>query len=80
MTSVPGVDEKIDECTALVGSLQVRCWAEVDQFLMEHVVPWVPYAFEKKVTLVSDRVDAYSLSQFSTSPALDRISVSPEAS
>jgi peptide/nickel transport system substrate-binding protein len=80
VTSVPGVDERIDECSALVGGLQVRCWAEVDQFLMEHVVPWVPYAFEKKVSLVSDRVDAYSFSQFSTSPALDRISVSRDAS
>lgn len=80
VTSVPSIDERIDECMALIGDLQVRCWAESDQYLMEHVVPWVPYVFEKKVFLVSDRVDAYSLSQVTTSPALDRLSVSSEAS
>lgn len=80
VTSVPGVDDKIDECMELVGDLQVRCWAEADQYVMERVVPWVPYAFERKVFLLSDRVDAYSLSQFTTSPALERISVSLQTS
>ncbi len=75
VSSVPSIDEKIDGCMALTGDLQVRCWAEADQYLMEHVVPWVPYVFEKKVFLMSDRIDAYSFSQFATSPALDRISV-----
>jgi hypothetical protein len=79
VTSVPSVDDKIDECQALVGDVQVRCWAEADQLLMENVIPWVPYVFENKVQLVSDRVIAYSFDQFSNTPALDRIAVSDDA-
>jgi peptide/nickel transport system substrate-binding protein len=79
VTSVPNIDDKIGECQALVGDLQVRCWAEADQLLMEQVVPAVPYVFENKVQLVSDRVVAYSFDQFAGAPALDRIAVSPHA-
>jgi hypothetical protein len=43
---------------------------------MEEVVPVVPYVFENKVLLVSDRVIAYSFAQFSGMPALDRTVVS----
>ena len=80
VTSVPNIDDKVRECQALVGDLQVRCWAEADQLLMEQVVPAVPYVFENKVELVSDRVVAYSFDQFAGTPALDRIAVSPDAS
>jgi len=72
---VPSIDPKIDECLALVGDVQMRCWAEADQLLMENVIPWVPYVFENKVLMVSDRVVAYSFDQFGTSPALDRVAV-----
>jgi hypothetical protein len=76
VTSVPSIDDKIAECLALVGEIQVRCWTEADQLLMEEVVPVVPYVFENKVLLVSDRVIAYSFAQFSGMPALDRTVVS----
>jgi peptide/nickel transport system substrate-binding protein len=79
VTSVPSIDDTIDRCLALVGDLQVRCWAEADQLLMTDVIPWVPYIFESKVQLVSDRVVAYSFDQFAISPALDRIAVSADA-
>jgi peptide/nickel transport system substrate-binding protein len=76
---LPNIDDKIDECLALVGELQVRCWVEADQLLMENVVPWVPYVFENKVHLLGERVASYSFDQFTTSPALDRISLSGDA-
>jgi peptide/nickel transport system substrate-binding protein len=79
VTSVPNIDDKIDECETLVGDVQFRCWAEADQLLVENVIPWVPYVFEKQVQLVSDRVVAYSFDQFSSTPALDRIAVSTDA-
>jgi ABC-type transport system substrate-binding protein len=79
VTSVPSIDDKIAECLALVGEIQVRCWTEADQLLMEEVVPVVPYVFENKVLLVSDRVIAYSFAQFSGMPALDRTAVSAQA-
>ena len=76
VTSVPSVDDKIEECVALVGDVQVRCWAEADQLVMERIVPAVPYVFEKLVYVVSDRVVSYSFDQFAATPALDRIAVS----
>jgi hypothetical protein len=88
VTSVPSIEDKIDECQALVGGIQFRCWAEADQLLMEKVIPWVPYVFESKVELVSDRVVAYSFDQFAIMPAWiasrscptppEQISVGPE--
>ncbi|HEX6401455.1 MAG TPA: ABC transporter substrate-binding protein, partial [Actinomycetota bacterium] len=77
VTTVPSIDGKIDECLALVAEIQVRCWAEADQLLMEEVVPWVSYVSENKVFLVSHRVVAYSFDQFTNMPSLDRIAIAP---
>ena len=79
VTSVPSIDDKINECLPLVGIEQVQCWAEADQLLMEEVVPWVPYLSESYVRTVSDRVVSYSFDQFTTSPALDRIALESDA-
>jgi peptide/nickel transport system substrate-binding protein len=75
--SVPGIDDKIQECLPLVGSQQVQCWAEADQLLMEDIVPWVPHLAESYVQTVGDRVASYSFDQFTTSPALERIALHP---
>jgi len=72
---VPGVDERIDACLGLVGGAQVRCWVELDQYLMENVVPWVPIVSETQVVVVPSRIAAYSFDQFSSLPALDRIAL-----
>jgi peptide/nickel transport system substrate-binding protein len=79
VTSVPSIDDKIDECIPLVGTEQVRCWAEADQLLMEEIVPWVPYLNESHVRTVSTRVESYSFDQFTLSPALDRIALKRES-
>jgi peptide/nickel transport system substrate-binding protein len=79
VTSVPSIDDKIDECLPLVGIEQVQCWAEADQLLMEEVVPWVPYLSESYIRTVSDRVESYSFDQFTTSPALERIALDLDA-
>jgi peptide/nickel transport system substrate-binding protein len=70
---VPSVDDRIAECAALAGGPQTHCWASLDQYLMEQVVPWVPLAFESHVELVPRRVVRYSFDQLAALPALDRI-------
>lgn len=72
---VPSVDDRIAECAALAAGPQTRCWASLDQYLMERVVPWVPLAFESHVDLVPARVTRYSFDQLAALPALDRIDV-----
>jgi len=74
---LPSVDDRIDECQAQTGGPQVRCWAALDQHLMENVVPWVPYVFERFVRVVGPRVVEYSFDQSMTQPALDQIAVAP---
>jgi peptide/nickel transport system substrate-binding protein len=76
VTSVPTVEEKVSECHPLIGEEQVRCWAELDQQIMEQVVPWVPLLVENHTYIVSRRVVATSFDQFATLPALDQTAVS----
>jgi ABC-type oligopeptide transport system substrate-binding subunit len=75
--SVPSVDTKFRQCIPLVGEAQFQCWAEMDQLLMEQVVPWVPMWFEAYDRTVSARVASYSFDQSVAFPALDRIALKP---
>ena len=77
VTKVANVDDRIDACLALVGGAMTQCWADLDQYLMENVVPWVPYSFERYARTVSPRVVHYSFDQFVAQPAFDQIAVDP---
>jgi peptide/nickel transport system substrate-binding protein len=73
---VPGVDDQIQECDALpVGDERFTCWAELDQTLMEEIVPWVPLTFTNDVFVISDRVQNYVYDQFAGQPALNMIAL-----
>ena len=39
---VPSVDDRIEACQRTIGTDEATCWAELDQFMMEQVVPAVP--------------------------------------
>ena len=72
---VPSAEEQIDTCIPLAGDQRLECWAQLDRYLMEDVVPWVPYLFDNNVVVVSDRVVAWSFDQFAGLPALDRLAL-----
>jgi hypothetical protein len=74
---VPSVDVRLHACVPLTGLVQSRCWADVDELLMEQAVPWVPYEFAETREMVSPRVASYSFDQFTSLPALDRIALKP---
>ena len=62
MTSVPSVDDKLSECSALpVGDERTQCWADLDKYLMEEVVPWVPRTFTNATDIVVANIVNYSL-------------------
>ena len=76
VTEVPSVDDKVDECSALdPGDERFQCWAELDQDLMENVVPWVPYLFDINPDIISANVKAYSFDQFAGLAAFDNLAV-----
>lgn len=75
VTEVPSVDQRIDACLTKVGQAQLQCWVQLDQYLMENVVPWVPYLSESHVQVVPARIVHFSHDQFGGLPALDRIAL-----
>jgi peptide/nickel transport system substrate-binding protein len=74
VNEVPSVDDKIDECLALeIGDERVTCWAELDQQVMEDVVPWVPFLFDNDVDLAGERIVNYTYDSSAGLMALDQI-------
>jgi peptide/nickel transport system substrate-binding protein len=75
VTDVPSAETQINRCIPLTGDQRLQCWADLDKYLMEDVVPWVPYLFDNDVVVLSAHVTNYSFDQFAGLPALDRIAV-----
>jgi len=76
--SVPSADGRINQCLPLLGLAQIECWATIDQYLTEKVVPWVPFLVVRYAYTVSARVRNFTWDQFTTGiAALDQIAVAP---
>jgi ABC-type transport system substrate-binding protein len=72
---VPNVDARVEAC---IGARdQFGCWAAIDQYLMEQVVPWVPYAQDKYVAITSPRVVTYAFNPLTGGPSLDQLALKP---
>jgi peptide/nickel transport system substrate-binding protein len=81
VTSVPSVDAQLDQCTTALFQAQVRCWAQLDTYMSEHIVPWVPIAVSQNGWAVSDRVRfAIDSSVPTPLPAPDSLEVDSAAS
>ncbi|MGZ6536045.1 MAG: ABC transporter substrate-binding protein [Actinomycetota bacterium] len=77
VSSVTSIDDRISQCLGIEGTSQIQCWASLDQYITEAVVPWIPLLFEGKVMMASPRVVAFSFDQFANEPSLDRIALKP---
>ena len=75
VTEVPSLNDQIAACTGRTGTAQFECWAEVDQYLMERVVPWVPVSNVQASRLTSPSVTRFSFDESITMPALDQIAL-----
>jgi hypothetical protein len=75
VNGVPSVDDRIGRCRGDVGEAGARCWAGLDLYLMQRVVPWVPLIFQTTTRALSARVVSFSFDQLSNLPALDRVAV-----
>jgi ABC-type transport system substrate-binding protein len=73
--SIPNVDGRMNQCQEAAFQAQVSCWASLDQYMMEAVVPWVPLIAWTGSIVVSSRVKAFSFDQSTPFPAaaLDRV-------
>jgi hypothetical protein len=75
----PSVDDRIEACQTAMGSDQPTCWAKLDQYMMEQVVPVVPILFPGIQTPFSTRVLHASIDQWTAVPALDQVALVPGA-
>jgi peptide/nickel transport system substrate-binding protein len=79
VTSVPSVDADIARCSALLGEERRDCWVELDERLMEEIVPWVPYLWPFTLNIVSDAVTQWEFDQFSGVTAFAHVAVDADA-
>jgi peptide/nickel transport system substrate-binding protein len=80
ITKVVSVDDRIRECQAAVFETAVRCWAVLDQYAMERVVPVIPLLTQTLSVIVSNRVRFFSLDEANGTPfpALDQFALFSE--
>jgi peptide/nickel transport system substrate-binding protein len=81
-TQVPSVDADIDACQAIPNTetdRRIDCFVNLDRKVMEEVVPWVPYLWEKKVTITAPSVTKYEFDQFSGHISLTQVAVNNNA-
>jgi peptide/nickel transport system substrate-binding protein len=74
-TPLPSVDKKMDECYGLAGDARTNCWAELDTYLMEEAVPWVPYLWATAFTVTGDSVTHWEFDQSAGYISFTHISV-----
>jgi peptide/nickel transport system substrate-binding protein len=72
---LPSVDKKMDECYGLTGDDRTNCWTELDTYLMEEAVPWVPYLWATVFTVTGDSVTHWEFDQFSGALSFAHIAV-----
>ena len=76
--NIPNVDADINTCQAIPvteADNRTSCWANLDKKLMETAVPWVPYLWNKVLTLVAPTVTKFEFDQFSTQISFTQIAV-----
>jgi len=80
ITSVPSVDDQLAACAATpVGDERTQCWADLDKYLMEEVVPWAPRSFTNINEIYSANVVNHSFDEFGGMTALDHLAVAPSS-
>ena len=77
--TVPSLDTEVQFCREHRGSSAFRCWAELDQLVMEQLVPLVPVATRLVAFRISGRIDAVEMSRTEGLPAIDTMRVKADA-
>jgi len=73
---VPNVDQRIEACLPLTGAASFECWAGLDQYMMENVVPSIPFGLGLGTIGASSGVE-FVWDQLATAPSYDSIAVNP---
>lgn len=75
---VPGIDDRFAACADLEpGDERAQCWIDLDMFIMEEIVPWVPYRWGNDVDIVGPAVTKYEFDTFGANIAFSHVAVDP---
>jgi len=72
---LPSIDAKEAECVALLGEEQQACYADMQKYMMETGMTWVPWAWGKNLVITSPSVTQYVFDQSAGDPAWAHIAV-----
>jgi peptide/nickel transport system substrate-binding protein len=72
---LPSVDQKMDECYSATGDARTQCWLDLDKYVMEDAVPWVPYLWATVFTAIADSVTKYEYDEFAGAISFCHIAV-----
>jgi peptide/nickel transport system substrate-binding protein len=74
--TVPSVDDRMATCAATpVGDERNQCWADLDKYIMEEVVPWVPKTFANALDITSTRIVNYSFDYWGAEASFDSFAI-----
>ncbi len=73
---VPSVDDKISACEAEAGAQRATCWADLDKYLMEQVVPLVPYLWSNVIVITGTDVTHFEADPISQGVTFTQVAVS----
>jgi peptide/nickel transport system substrate-binding protein len=73
---LPSIDAKMNQCGALQGDALNSCYADLDKYLMETAIAWVPWAWGQNLTITSNYVTQYVFDQNAGTPSLAHMAVS----
>jgi peptide/nickel transport system substrate-binding protein len=79
MVNDPKIQTDLATCKAATGTERGTCWANIDKYLMENVVPWVPWRWGAHLTLYSNRIAHFGFNQFAGETAIDDTALTPTA-
>lgn len=76
--AVPSVDDRLARCAQLLDEERLACWVDLEEHLMEEVVPVVPLYFTHTVDVVSGAVTHYAFDQYAGVASLDRLALADD--
>jgi peptide/nickel transport system substrate-binding protein len=77
---VPSVDGKIAACEEKTGDQRASCWVGVDQYLMQDVVPLVPYLWSNVIVITGADVTHFEADPISQGTTFTQVAVSNDLS
>lgn len=73
---VPSVDDMVAECSPMpIGDERTACWADLDKYLVEEVVPWVIWLYDNTVRIAGARITNYTFDASAGLESLDHMAL-----